>query len=117
MLETHLEAATAQHDAMEVTSKESVLLVCRHPGIACENEQATKPTVNEFRCLRGQASTLDYHAIMLRVNSNPVRSHCATDAWKNMPMMAIMARRPLASSADSFLVFSAGSEEVNTLKP
>ena len=34
-----------------------------------------------------------------------------------MPMMAIMASLPLASSADSFLVFSAGSEEVKTLKP
>ena len=39
------------------------------------------------------------------------------DAWKNMPMMAIMASLPFASSADNFLVFSAGSEEVSTLKP
>ena len=31
-----------------------------------------------------------------------------TSSWKNMPMMAIMASLPLASSADSFLVFSAG---------
>ena len=38
-------------------------------------------------------------------------------SWKNMPMIAIMANLPLASSADSFLVFSSGSEEVKTLKP
>ena len=38
-------------------------------------------------------------------------------AWKNMPMMAIIASLPLASSALSFLVFSAGSEEVKTLNP
>ena len=38
-------------------------------------------------------------------------------AWKNMPMMAIIASLPLAISALSFLVFSAGSEEVNTLNP
>ena len=38
-------------------------------------------------------------------------------AWKNIPMMAIIASLPLASSALSFLVFSAGSEEVNTLNP
>ena len=40
-----------------------------------------------------------------------------TSSWKNMPMMAIMASLPLASSADSFLVFSAGSEEVKTFHP
>ena len=34
-----------------------------------------------------------------------------------MPMIAIMAKRPLASSACNFLVFSAGSEEVSTVKP
>ena len=38
-------------------------------------------------------------------------------AWKNMPMMAIIASLPLAISALSFLVFSAGSEAVNTLNP
>ena len=38
-------------------------------------------------------------------------------AWKNMPMMAIIARRPFASSADNFLVFSTGSLDVKTLKP
>ena len=38
-------------------------------------------------------------------------------AWKNIPMMAIIASLPLAISALSFLVFSAGSEEVNTLNP
>ena len=38
-------------------------------------------------------------------------------SWKNMPMMAIMASLPLASSADNFFVFSAGSDEVSTLKP
>ena len=36
---------------------------------------------------------------------------------ENMPMIAIMANLPLASSADNFLVFSSASEEVNTLKP
>ena len=40
-----------------------------------------------------------------------------TSSWKNIPMMAIMASLPLASSADSFLVFSAGSEEVKTFHP
>ena len=39
------------------------------------------------------------------------------DAWKNIPMMAIIASLPFASSADNFLVFSAGSLEVKTLKP
>ena len=39
------------------------------------------------------------------------------DAWKNMPMIAIIARRPFASSADNFFVFSAGSLDVSTLKP
>ena len=34
-----------------------------------------------------------------------------------MPMMAIIASLPLANSADNFLVFSAGSLEVKTLKP
>ena len=34
-----------------------------------------------------------------------------------MPMMAIMAKRPLAISAANFLVFSVGLEDVNTLKP
>ena len=34
-----------------------------------------------------------------------------------MPMIAIMANLPLASSADNFLVFSAGSLELRTLKP
>ena len=38
-------------------------------------------------------------------------------AWKNIPMMAIIASLPLASSALSFLVFSAGSEAVKTLNP
>ena len=38
-------------------------------------------------------------------------------AWKNIPMMAIIASLPLASSAESFFVFSAGSLEVSTLKP
>ena len=38
-------------------------------------------------------------------------------AWKNMPMMAIIASLPFAISALSFLVFSAGSAAVNTLNP
>merc|ERR1719240_2354095 len=38
-------------------------------------------------------------------------------SWKNIPMMAIIASLPLASSAESFLVFSDGSLEVSTLKP
>ena len=38
-------------------------------------------------------------------------------AWKNIPMMAIIASLPLASSAESFFVFSAGSLEVSTLNP
>ena len=38
-------------------------------------------------------------------------------SWKNIPMIAIIASRPFASSAESFLVFSAGSDEVKTLKP
>ena len=46
-----------------------------------------------------------------RIAQNPI------PAWKNMPMMAIIASLPLAISALSFLVFSAGSEAVNTLKP
>eukprot|EP00438_Fugacium_kawagutii_P031659 Skav207328 [mRNA] locus=scaffold3027:204226:210297:+ [translate_table: standard] len=37
--------------------------------------------------------------------------------WKNIPMIAIIASLPLASSAESFLVFSAGSDAVNTLNP
>jgi len=32
-------------------------------------------------------------------------------------MIAIMAKRPLAISADSFLVFSAGPEEGSTFQP
>ena len=46
-----------------------------------------------------------------RIAQNPI------PAWKNMPMMAIIASLPLAISALSFLVFSAGSEAVNTLNP
>jgi len=38
-------------------------------------------------------------------------------SWKNIPMMATIANRPLAISALSFLVFSSGSSEVRTLKP
>ena len=38
-------------------------------------------------------------------------------SWKNMPMMAIIARRPFANSALNFLVFSAGSDDVKTLNP
>ena len=38
-------------------------------------------------------------------------------SWKNMPMIAIIASRPFASSAESFFVFSSGSDEVKTLKP
>ena len=34
-----------------------------------------------------------------------------------MPMMAIMAKRPLASSALNFLDFSAGSLDVRTFQP
>jgi hypothetical protein len=34
-------------------------------------------------------------------------------SWKNMLMIALMARQPFAISAVSFLIFSAGSEEVN----
>ena len=42
---------------------------------------------------------------------------CENPTWKNIPMMAIIANLPLANSAASFLVFSAGSLEVKTLKP
>ena len=38
-------------------------------------------------------------------------------SWKNMPMMAIMAKRPLASSALNFFDFSAGSFDVRTFQP
>jgi len=38
-------------------------------------------------------------------------------SWKNIPMIATIANRPLAISAASFLVFSSGSSEVRTLKP
>lgn len=36
---------------------------------------------------------------------------------RGMPMMAIIANLPLAISAESFLVFSAGSAEVSTFQP
>jgi hypothetical protein len=42
-----------------------------------------------------------------------VKSFSPHPTWKNMPMIAIM----FASSALSFLVFSAGSDAVNTLNP
>ena len=42
---------------------------------------------------------------------------CENLTWKNIPMMAIIANLPFANSAESFLVFSAGSLEVKTLKP
>ena len=38
-------------------------------------------------------------------------------AWKNMPMIAIIASLPLANSAASFVFFASGSEAVNTLNP
>jgi hypothetical protein len=34
----------------------------------------------------------------------------------NMPMIAIMARRPFATFAASFAVFAGGSEEVSALE-
>ena len=51
------------------------------------------------------------------VVTNKICAQNPIPAWKNMPMMAIIASLPLAISALSFLVFSAGSEEVNTLNP
>ena len=48
----------------------------------------------------------------------PVAPRGAREAiLKNMPMMAIMVKRPLASSARSFLASSAGSLEVITFQP
>jgi len=45
-------------------------------------------------------------------HAEPVRP-----SWKNMPMIATMARRPLAISAASFFVFSMGSLAVRTFQP
>jgi len=38
-------------------------------------------------------------------------------SWKNMPMMATMAKRPLAISADSFFFNTSGSLDVSTFHP
>ena len=89
------------------------------PGGSCE---AVLSGAQANRSETAQKKNLSIHApAALQLTHIPWNlhgySHYSHLAWKNMPMMAIMASLPFASSADNFLVFSAGSEEVSTLKP
>ena len=67
--------------------------------------------------LKNPINTAAPHMVSYKYTQSFLALAVACQSWKNMPMIAIMANLPLASSADNFLVFSSGSEEVNTLKP
>ena len=85
----------------------------------CQSSRPTSQNQTKFF----NSSYKCYHNVVL--NPHQVKDQmslsehesCCNVAWKNIPMMAIIAKRPLASSAFSFLVFSAGSDEVKTLNP
>ena len=57
-----------------------------------------------------------FFSVWIGTDNTPT-STPTSPAWKNMPMMAIIASLPFAISALSFFVFSAGSAAVNTLNP
>ncbi len=95
----------ALHALIAVLCRRSVLPLAARPAGSQTQTGACAPST--FSTVRSSEAVC---------TARSPQAEPARRAWMNMPMITIMARRPLTVSATRFLVFAAGSEEVGTLK-